>query len=69
MPEYIRTSRVSHAGVGHEEEFFGDKLVTTVTGTEVVIRRHINGQLASVHTRTRVDCVDWYPETPKGSNS
>jgi hypothetical protein len=69
MAEHVQINRVSHVGVGHVEEFTGDRLDTTVDGTGAVIRRYVDGKLASVHTRTRIDCVDWYPEAPKGSNS
>lgn len=63
MSEHLRVERVSHVGINHVENFTGDRLDPTVNGTVLVVRRYIDGQLASVHTRTRVDCVDWFPNS------
>lgn len=68
MAERLTIYWTSGAGFGHEKVITGGKLVPTVNGTTAVIRVHdTDGRLASVHTFTRVDHIDWYPSEPRES--
>ena len=62
MSERIRICRISPSGIAHEEDIVGDRLVSALTGTTVVVRVHAaDGRVVRVVGRTGVSAMDWWP--------
>ena len=63
----LKVYATSQAGFGHEYEFAAEHLVASVNGSTAVIRLYDGGLLTRVVTYTRVDWIDYTPESGKAS--